>query len=191
MNKIKMSKATMQEIHRQAAQPIEALLPEDRSDFMASVDDPAHIVEAEGHWNSLVEANEDAHRRFRQRRSPVIPEMGQSESIRIMVGKGDGTGGDKSILLEILSTVKDLNDKFGSRQNLPSDGWMSTEQAANYLMMKPRGVRVAAEAGRLPGHKNPTSKSRGNRWRFKKSELDKYMPSQKRKTSREDISIYQ
>jgi excisionase family DNA binding protein len=111
-----------------------------------------------------------------------LPEGSYSEQIK-----------DDSLLREILKQTKRLHDRFDEKHEQLSqrhNPCMSTHQAADYLGMTPRGVRVAAEQGRLLGHKNPMSKSRGNRWRFKKAELDKHMQTPKSEPPREDISIY-
>lgn len=188
---LELPASVQSEIRRQASNLPEVILPEDRDAFMAEVDDPARATEAENHWSVVVDANESEHRRLRQRERAVQPGTGKPDSVRIAVSKGGGLGSGESILLEILSSVNLLHEKVDSHPSPMADGWMSTKQAAAYLMWTPRGVRVAAEEGRLPGHKNSASRSRGNRWRFKKSELDKFMRLQKRKTPESEISIWQ
>ena len=186
---IKIPPSFRAEIARHEAERPKVILPEDRLEFLRDIE-PEFQVSAEAHWNTFVDANEAQHRFLRQREGDGVVQVDQPDSFGLVLATGDGAGREGKILLEILAKVTSLSEKVDIRPNPRADGWMSTEHAAEYLGMKPRGVRVAAETGRLLGHKNAMSKSRGNRWRFKKAELDKYMPSQKRKTSRDDISIW-
>lgn len=168
--------AASRAVVQQMEEPPPVVLPEDRAVFLAGVE-TEHQTEAEEAWNNMAEQAESQER---QRRQTL---MGQSMPTQ-----------DRQILLEILTAVKGLTKTFDPRRSekhvLRTDGWMSTEQAADYLQMTPRGVRVAAENGRLPGHKRTTSKSRGNRWLFRKAELDKYLSPQKKRAVPE-ISIWQ
>jgi excisionase family DNA binding protein len=162
-------------IQQQPADSPQFLLPEDRDEMLAEVG-PEHQVEAEQAWNQMVKTEETRERHRRQRNGCHFRE-----------------GRDNDIQMEMLSILKRLAKSLDRQpdQNPKTEGWMSTEQAAKYLSMTARGVRVAAENGRLPGHKRTTSKSRGNRWLFKRIELDKYLPSQKQHEYREEVSIWQ
>jgi excisionase family DNA binding protein len=172
MKKIEWGKCVTDEMQRQAEQPPCNLVSEDREQFVSGVisSEPEHQVEAEEAWNQIVDINEERERLHRKDTDGTTDEM---KEIRKLL---------KDILVKI--------DRGASeQQNLKHEVWMTTEQAAKYLAMKPRGVRVAADKGRLPGHKNSSSRSRTNRWRFKRSELDKHMAAQKQ-TKHQEVTIY-
>ena len=174
-DKIVIPESVRSEAKRQAAEPPQFLLPEDRDGMLAEVG-AEHQVEAEQTWNQIVKTEETRERYRRQRDGGRLRE-----------------GRDNNIQMEMLSILRRLAKSMDRQadQNPKTEGWMSTEQAAKYLSMTARGVRVAAENGRLPGHKRTTSRSRGNRWLFKRAELDKYLPSQKQNKHREEVSIWQ
>ena len=48
--------------------------------------------------------------------------------------------------------------------------WLTANEAAQHLRVKPRTILVWAKQGRIPGH--PLSGSSRITWRFLKSELD-------------------
>ncbi len=50
------------------------------------------------------------------------------------------------------------------------DGWLTANEAASYLKVKPRSILKWAKEGRIPAH--PLSGSARVTWRFLKSELD-------------------
>ena len=62
MKTVKIPDSVRAEIKRQAGESPQVILPEDRSDFMVGVEDLAHTTDAEGHWNNLVDANQEQHR---------------------------------------------------------------------------------------------------------------------------------
>lgn len=111
---------------------------------------------------------------------------------RLIGAGGLGEGISNDLLLEILKSLQSVHEKLdriidpGMQQ---AENWMSTEQAAGYLGLSSRAVRVAAEQGRLPGRKN--KKSRGSRWFFKRGDLDKWLVGHSRKSCQKDsISIW-
>ena len=71
-------------------------------------------------------------------------------------------------------------------------GYISTEEAAEYLDLSPKAVRNMAARGVLPGRKVPPGSTRG-RWVFKKLALDKCLakkPNRQRPSDTEEVSIW-
>ena len=98
---------------------------------------------------------------------------------------------DQDTMQQILQLVQSLHEKVdrlsegNGRQT--TRGCMSTEQAAAYVGLTARAVRVAAEQMRLHGRKIGTS--RKAQWRFSRADLDMWLKAVPRTPQRE-VSIW-
>ncbi len=146
---MKLPASVRAEIKRQAAEKPEILTPEDRDEFLASVE-PEHRLDAEQAFNDQVEMQERALRDWRDQ--VLLRILNVSESL--------------------LNRGKEVS-REPSQQTAPDD-WVDTETAASYLDLTPKTVREGAARGTLPGCKYPPRSIRG-KWRFKKEDLDRFL----------------
>jgi excisionase family DNA binding protein len=58
---------------------------------------------------------------------------------------------------------------------MTESAWLTANEAAQYLRVKPRTILKWAKEGRIPGH--PLSGSTRITWRFRKTELDDMLAS--------------
>jgi len=83
--------------------------------------------------------------------------------------------------MDITMTIVELLKGAGAGRGVEAshpvsgpEGYLSTEEAADYLGMSPKAIREGAARGDLPGHKYPRGSRRG-RWRFRRRELDRFL----------------
>lgn len=87
------------------------------------------------------------------------------------------------MVVELLNGIKEQLARVSATDEAPDGRWLDSEEAARYLGLTSRAVRAGANAGRIPGHKYPAGCRRG-RWKFRKTELDRWMERRPRRTPR-------